>query len=172
MVLSSSYDTYMQQYIIAQCYVTIGMRYHSNIFSAKGGKPFIAIAYEEKMIGFMQEHHLDEYMVKLQDLGLERLMQSFEKMVANYDSYQKQLQENRELFRAKAQETEKAIIEFLHKYTNQHEKRDLYRYGRSRKGYGTAFRGSETIQRYSVPFKAHHRASFGASEYGERALRL
>jgi colanic acid/amylovoran biosynthesis protein len=113
MVLDNTYDTYMQQYIIAQCYATIGMRYHSNIFAAKGCKPFIAIAYEEKMIGFMQEHHLNEYMIPLQSLDSDTLINRFDSMVANYDSYQKQLLDSRESFRANAQETADAIINFL-----------------------------------------------------------
>lgn len=113
MVLDSTYDTYMQQYIIAQCYATIGMRYHSNIFAAKGGKPFIAIAYEEKMIGFMQEHHLDEYMVTLQSLSADNVIKGFEKMVENYNTYQKYLLSKREEFRNEAKVTANSIVEFL-----------------------------------------------------------
>lgn len=34
------YDTYFQQYVIGCMYAVIGMRYHSNIFSAKMGTPY------------------------------------------------------------------------------------------------------------------------------------
>lgn len=49
------YDTYFQQYVIGCMYAVIGMRYHSNIFSAKMGTPFISISYEQKMQGFMKK---------------------------------------------------------------------------------------------------------------------
>ena len=43
------YDSYFQQYVIGQLYAVVGMRYHSNIFSAKMGTPFISVSYEQKI---------------------------------------------------------------------------------------------------------------------------
>ena len=34
---SEERDTYFQQYVIGKLYAVVGMRYHSNIFSAKMG---------------------------------------------------------------------------------------------------------------------------------------
>ena len=44
-------------------YAIIGMRYHSNIFSAKAGTPFISISYEQKMAGFMNKMNLEKYCI-------------------------------------------------------------------------------------------------------------
>ena len=63
------YDTYFQQYLIGQLYAVIGMRYHSNIFSAKMGTPFISISYEQKMKGFMEKMNLAEYCIDLKNLS-------------------------------------------------------------------------------------------------------
>lgn len=52
---SDLYDAYFQQFLISKLYMVIGMRYHSNIFSAKMGTPFVSISYEQKMQGFMKK---------------------------------------------------------------------------------------------------------------------
>ena len=67
------YDTYFQQYVIGCMYAVIGMRYHSNIFSAKMGTPFISISYEQKMQGFMKKMELDRYCISLDKLSDEEV---------------------------------------------------------------------------------------------------
>ena len=71
------YDTYFQQYLIGQLYAVIGMRYHSNIFSAKMGTPFISISYEQKMKGFMEKMNLAEYCIDLKTLSKDTIENRF-----------------------------------------------------------------------------------------------
>ena len=85
------YDTYFQQYLIGQLYAVIGMRYHSNIFSAKMGTPFISISYEQKMKGFMEKMNLAEYCIDLRDLSVDRLESLFEQLTQEHDEYKKYL---------------------------------------------------------------------------------
>ena len=81
------YDTYFQQYLIGQLYAVIGMRYHSNIFSAKMGTPFISISYEQKMSGFMKKMNLMKYCIDLKDLSEDKLQQYFNRIVINHEKY-------------------------------------------------------------------------------------
>ena len=66
---SEERDTYFQQYVIGKLYAVVGMRYHSNIFSAKMGIPFVSVSYEQKMKGFMQSIGLSEYCIDLNELS-------------------------------------------------------------------------------------------------------
>jgi len=84
-----TYDTYFQQYIISKLYAVEGMRYHSNIFSAKVGTPFIPVVYEEKMEGFIDMAGLNEYSISLDELSFEKLEEKFEKLNSNYDEVKK-----------------------------------------------------------------------------------
>lgn len=105
LVFSEKYDTYSQQNIIAKLYAVIGMRYHSNIFAAKAGIPFIAVAYEEKMAGFMEDWHLQRYMLSLKALSLDNLLEKTELLVRDYEEYHLKLGDLRERWRALARQT-------------------------------------------------------------------
>lgn len=85
------YDTYFQQYVISKLYAVIGMRYHSNIFSAKMGTPFISVSYEQKMEGFMEKMNLEQYCIPLKDLSTDVLNSKFEILLNDYREYQNQL---------------------------------------------------------------------------------
>lgn len=115
-VMSDEYDTYFQQYVIGKVYAVVGMRYHSNIFSAKMKTPFVSISYEQKMQGFMEMNGLSEYMIKIEDLNPDRLQKCFDMLETSYDSYKKKLEEiNPQLVRQSYQSTERvaALIEKL-----------------------------------------------------------
>ena len=81
------YDSYFQQYVIGQLYAVVGMRYHSNIFSAKMGTPFISVSYEQKMTGFMEKMELSRYCIGIKDLSAELLAEKFELLEQEHDSY-------------------------------------------------------------------------------------
>lgn len=69
--------------------VLMSMRYHSNIFSAKMGTPFISISYEQKMKGFMEKMNLAEYCIDLKTLSKDTIENRFEQLVNHYDEYKK-----------------------------------------------------------------------------------
>lgn len=104
-ILSDTYDTYFQQYIVSKCYANIGMRYHSNIFAAKMGIPFIAIGYEEKMYGFMDRWTLKQYLIKIDDFAYDKLEEKWICLNATYKKYKKCLEELRDEWRRRAQRT-------------------------------------------------------------------
>lgn len=112
-LLSEEYDTYFQQYIISKLYAVIGMRYHSNVFSAKMATPFIAIAYEDKMRGFMESAGITRYMLEVESISYEKLESKWEDLVFSYDEYKLFLQEQRDRWKRSAGKTMNMIRESL-----------------------------------------------------------
>lgn len=107
------YDTYFQQYLIGQLYAVVGMRYHSNIFSAKMGTPFISVSYEQKMKGFMESINLEEYCVDIDHLSLEILEDKFDKLQDEHAHLAKHLLLKHDEMKNKSYTTTKAALELL-----------------------------------------------------------
>lgn len=99
------YDSYFQQYVIGQLYAVVGMRYHSNIFSAKMGTPFISVSYEQKMTGFMEKMELSRYCIGIKDLSAELLAEKFELLEQEHDSYKAYLEKEHDAMRKASYET-------------------------------------------------------------------
>ncbi len=111
-MMKDTYDTYFQQYIISKLYAVEGMRYHSNIFSAKVGTPFIPVVYEEKMEGFVEIAGLNDYAISLNELSFEQLEEKFEKLIDNYDDVKAMFRDKLPNWKQQASKT----IELLGKY--------------------------------------------------------
>lgn len=107
------YDSYFQQYIIGKLYAVVGMRYHSNIFSAKMGTPFVSISYEQKMEGFMESVNLEDYCLPVEELSGKSLERKFKKLVQSWESYRIKLEELHEPMRERAYYSTKAVKEIL-----------------------------------------------------------
>lgn len=124
MVIDENYDCYFQQYIISKMYAVVGMRYHSNIFSAKMGSPFISIAYEQKMQGFMKDEGLLDYCIDINDLSFEELSKRFEYMEEHYDEYKSILAGKCEELREKSYQTTNLVKNIILEieYTIDHSK--------------------------------------------------
>jgi colanic acid/amylovoran biosynthesis protein len=115
-VLPELYDTYFQQYLISKMFATIGMRYHSNIFAAKMGVPFISISYEEKMRGFMDKIGLLDYCIDVNTLQYEQIIQKFEAIENNYAAYKHLLQEKSCLLSNEAKKTAAYLDQMIEHY--------------------------------------------------------
>ena len=113
MVLDESFNTYFQQFVISKCFAVIGMRYHSNIFAAKTGTPFLAIGYEEKMVGFMREYGLEEELIKIEDFTYDLICDKWNFLLKSYDRIKDALIAKREQWRSKAQITVHAITDYI-----------------------------------------------------------
>lgn len=110
---SEEYDTYFQQYVISKLYAVVGMRYHSNIFSAKVGTPFISVSYEQKMKGFMESVGLDNYCIDVYDLTEANLHSKFEILQGKYDEYKERLKELHGYMKEESYKTTQAVIDIL-----------------------------------------------------------
>ena len=110
---SEERDTYFQQYVISKLYAVVGMRYHSNIFSAKMGTPFVSVSYEQKMKGFMQSIGLRNYCIDLNDLSENVLSDKFQQLEVNHDAYEKKLQDIHSDMKCQAYKSTAEVIKFL-----------------------------------------------------------
>lgn len=111
--LSDQYDCNFQQFIISKMYALIGMRYHSNIFSAKMGIPFISISYEQKMIGFMRAISFDKWCIPLDSMSADTILEKFNALENNYVECCKHLNILHDSLKMKSYETTKIVLEAL-----------------------------------------------------------
>ncbi len=114
-VMSDKYDCYFQQYIISRIKAVVGMRYHSNIFSAKMGTPFVSISYEQKMQGFMKKAGLLKHCLPIRELSAYNLLDKFENMIVDYDEYKSILVIKKNEFKKEASRTTELICQVLSK---------------------------------------------------------
>lgn len=112
-IVDDEHDCYFQQHIISKFYAVIGMRYHSNIFSAKMGTPFISVSYEQKMSGFMDISGLSNYCIKVEDLSSDRLKDAFGHLEKNYNQYKSLLSEKKLEWKNEAHRTTDEVCVFL-----------------------------------------------------------
>lgn len=110
---SDVYDTYFQQYVIGKLYAVVGMRYHSNIFSAKMGTPFVSISYEQKMKGFMEKMGLTKYCIPVETLSESKLKSNFNDMISTYEDYKNLLKNKHEEMLKQAYVSTEAVLTIL-----------------------------------------------------------
>ncbi len=60
-VLSDKYSSDIQQAIISHSKMVVGARYHSIVFALNNNVPFVALSYEHKIVGLLEELGLDSY---------------------------------------------------------------------------------------------------------------
>jgi colanic acid/amylovoran biosynthesis protein len=111
--MADDYDCYFQQYIISKIKAVVGMRYHSNIFSAKMGTPFISISYEQKMLGFMKKAGLMDNCIVIGDLDTDSLIEKFENLINNYDYSKHDLMNKKDMFKKESGLTTEIVCEYL-----------------------------------------------------------
>ncbi len=104
-VMDEKYDADFQQHIISKIHSVVGMRYHSNIFSAKMCTPFVAVMYEEKMEGFIQQADLLEYSIPLKEISFDKLTEKFNLVSEDYSKIKEKLQKGLPNWRDRARRT-------------------------------------------------------------------
>lgn len=95
--------------------MVFGMRYHSNIFSAKMGTPFVSISYEQKMKGFMELTKLSDLCLDIKDLTYDKLIEKYKFLVENYDYYKKYLSEKKVELTNLSHTTTDKVVELIEK---------------------------------------------------------
>jgi len=66
--VDDSYNSEVQQAIIAKAKFVIGARYHSIVFALNNNVPFISLAYEHKMNGLLEMLNLQDRMIDISTL--------------------------------------------------------------------------------------------------------
>ncbi|MDR7073184.1 polysaccharide pyruvyl transferase family protein [Fictibacillus barbaricus] len=71
--------------------LNIGTRMHTNIFSIISETPIIAIRYEDKTIGLMQQFNLTKYLVDIEDVDSEKLFNLVQSAMENNQEIKNQI---------------------------------------------------------------------------------
>ena len=109
LVMSADRDSNFQQYVISRLYAVVGLRYHCNIFAAKMGTPFVAVAYEEKMTGFLELAGIPGCGLALDEVSFERLKDKFLHVQKTHDQLRRTLLEGAKQWRSRALRTVESL---------------------------------------------------------------
>lgn len=121
MVLSDEYDAYFQQYVISKLHAIVGMRYHSNIFAAKMGVPFIPIIYEEKMEGFVVRAGWQKAAIALRELSVDMLKSKYTWIEQHHEELIQELEKKQISWRCKAEQTETEMLTIVNNLEKSHD---------------------------------------------------
>lgn len=89
--IESEYNHYEIKQIYSELDYLIGTRMHSIIFSLTSYIPSIAIEYEHKTSGIMKEFYLSDYVIRIEDVRSELLINKFDELIKNKESYIKKI---------------------------------------------------------------------------------
>lgn len=91
----------------------IGTRMHSNIFTTSMRVPTVAIAYEKKTNGIMETVGLEDYVVEIDDITSEKLIEKIDKMIKNKDIIKDKLNTKIEAIRNEIMENISRVMKDL-----------------------------------------------------------
>lgn len=112
-ILDNKYDSDFQQYLISKLYMLVGFRYHSCIFAAKAGTPFVPVIYEEKLEGFVDQAELHDCAIEINDISSDMLMSKYIFICDNYKFMKSRLYLLHEIWMKKADIICSSLKEFL-----------------------------------------------------------
>ncbi|MGB6370883.1 MAG: Coenzyme F420 hydrogenase/dehydrogenase, beta subunit C-terminal domain [Atribacterota bacterium] len=112
-ILPTNIDSYAQQIIISKLFCMISMRYHPNIFAAKGNIPSICIYYEHKAKGFMEKLGRIDLMINIEEISASKIIDKFTYLEGNYNTIKEQLKKRTTQLKEESQKTTEIIIEKL-----------------------------------------------------------
>lgn len=112
-ILPTNIDSYAQQIIISKLFCMISMRYHPNIFAAKGNIPSICIYYEHKAKGFMEKLGRADLMINIEEINTSKIIDKFTYLEENNNTIKEQLKKRTPQLKEESQNTTEIIIEKL-----------------------------------------------------------
>lgn len=115
-ILDDQHDCYFQQHLISKLYAVIGLRYHSNIFSAKMGTPFLSVSYEQKMKGFAQSIGMEDYCIDINDLSAAELQKRFTLLEQNHAEIAQHLADIHRELQSKAYQNTQMVCDYIDKH--------------------------------------------------------
>lgn len=90
-VVTDAPDHYQVKAMYDQLDMILGTRFHSVIFSLTSYVPAIAVEYEHKTSGIMQDLELENWSIKIEDVTAEQLNKLFDALLKEKTAYKKHL---------------------------------------------------------------------------------
>jgi colanic acid/amylovoran biosynthesis protein len=124
--------------IFANLTYLVGTRFHSIIFALTAGVPALAIEYEHKTMGIMQDLELENWVLPIEEVTADKLTALFDQLVRDRAAYIGKLRRVLPAYVAKAGESS-GLIERAYEHSSQPDA-DRLRYRRQlgRRGYDGA----------------------------------
>jgi colanic acid/amylovoran biosynthesis protein len=118
-IIDSHMDPETLIHIYSKMTFHIGTRMHSNIYSLLAGTPVVPIAYEHKTFGIMRMLELEDLVVDINDVSVEKIMTKVEYLLNNYETLKERINENVMVTRKEAFRTPLLFDEFLKSNKNR-----------------------------------------------------
>lgn len=112
-ILPTNIDSYAQQIIISKLFCMISMRYHPNIFAAKGNIPSICIYYEHKAKGFMEKLGRVDLMINVEEISASKIIDKFLYLEKNYNTIKEEIIKRIPRLKEESEKTTDIIMEKL-----------------------------------------------------------
>jgi len=109
--VTAPYDQILKIYSSLWC--IIGTRFHSVIFSISNNIPSIAIEYEHKTMGIMEDLGLESWVIPIEKTNGEKLIHMFDKLNDTHDGYVKYLERKVPSYKKKAERTATIMEELV-----------------------------------------------------------
>ena len=109
-IRNDDYSPYEIKAMASKCDYFIGTRMHSNIFATSMKIPTTAIAYEKKTNGIMETVNMSDYVVEIDTITKEELINTIEKMIDNKEKIIKTLNERIPEIRKEIEEKTKKVL--------------------------------------------------------------
>lgn len=97
----------------------IGTRFHSAIFALTGRVPTLAIAYEHKAVGIMQDLGLERYVLDIKEVEAQKLGAAFDRLHADRTDYLRQLDRTLPRYIQRSRQAAERMQEVYQKLANQ-----------------------------------------------------
>ncbi len=101
-----------QQREIATVDFMIATRHHSAIFACKVNTPVISIAYEHKIVAFMQSVNLGDFLLDIYEINSNQLLEKIELLKKNYDNIKQSLPTKIDELKILSNKTAEIIFEY------------------------------------------------------------
>lgn len=90
--VTTVFDYYKE---IAMSQIVVGMRYHAIVLGAKANVPFLALAYENKMVEVSNYTEKSDFCLKLYDLNFDEneIIKKLDELYVNHEQYVNELRE-------------------------------------------------------------------------------
>lgn len=94
---------------------TIGIRFHSLVFSILSNKPFIAVPYDPKVVSLATQSE-QILLNNMQDIRENELQEAVDDMLENYDTYEKKVKRKNKQYREEAKEQFDVFFKWIEEY--------------------------------------------------------
>lgn len=123
-IINHRYDPRELIDLYAYCDAVLSIRLHGAVFSAIVGTPVIAINYLPKVEGFMKSMNLDRFLISVDCIRKESLLELFQEVLKNKSNLSKKINEKMNIKRELVDKYAKLAISLLYGNKNETKNRE------------------------------------------------